>query len=58
MFKTGGSNMQNPTALSFLALVYAKYLDRAKQVIRCPDGTTTTPQRMISIAKSQVKYKS
>ncbi|KAI3851259.1 hypothetical protein MKX03_002247 [Papaver bracteatum] len=54
--KPAGSNMQNPAAISFITLVYAVHLDRAKQAVECSDGTTVTPQRMVAIVKSQVDY--
>ncbi|RZC76485.1 hypothetical protein C5167_000607 [Papaver somniferum] len=56
MHKKVGSNMQVAGAISFLTLVYALHLDGAQQAIQCPDGTHVTPQKMVSIAKSQVDY--
>ncbi|KAI3941477.1 hypothetical protein MKW98_022484 [Papaver atlanticum] len=56
--KPAGSNMQNPAAISFITLVYAVHLDRAKQAVQCSDGTTVTPQRMVAIVKSQVNIMS
>ncbi|OVA03000.1 Glycoside hydrolase [Macleaya cordata] len=53
--KPGGSNMQHPTALSFLLLVYARYLNIAKKVIHC-GNVVATPSRLIQVAKSQVDY--
>ncbi|KAI3971249.1 hypothetical protein MKW92_040793 [Papaver armeniacum] len=56
MHKKVGSNMQVAGAISFLTLVYALHLNGAQQAIQCPDGTHVTPQKMVSIAKSQVDY--
>ncbi|PIA50106.1 hypothetical protein AQUCO_01300682v1 [Aquilegia coerulea] len=55
LFKKMGSNMQNPTALSFLMLTYSRYLSRANKVVHCGDKTVT-PQRLIEFAKGQVAY--
>ncbi|KAF5184840.1 Endoglucanase [Thalictrum thalictroides] len=55
LFKDMGSNMQNPTALSFLLLTYSRYLIRANKVVQCGDKTVS-PQRLIEFAKGQVDY--
>ncbi|KAF9617183.1 hypothetical protein IFM89_034334 [Coptis chinensis] len=53
--KPVGSNMQNPTAISFLLLVYSRYLSRANKVVQCGDKIAN-PQRLQEIAKGQVDY--
>ncbi|KAL5728182.1 cellulase [Ranunculus cassubicifolius] len=53
--KPVGSNMQNPTALSYLLIVYARYLNHAKKTVQCGYKTATT-ERIIQVAKSQVDY--
>lgn len=54
MFKQGGSNLQHATSISFLLLVYARYLQAANRVVHC--GTfDVTPTILIKISKSQVK---
>ncbi|KAF8379281.1 hypothetical protein HHK36_028714 [Tetracentron sinense] len=55
LFKPGGSNMQHPTALSFLLLVYASYLSNAQKIVHC-DDVVATPSRLIQVAKGQVDY--
>ncbi|KAK6936323.1 Glycoside hydrolase family 9, partial [Dillenia turbinata] len=55
MFRSGGCNMQHPTALSFLLLVHGRSLDSTKSTISCDFGTIT-PARLIQVAKSQVDY--
>ncbi|KAF9617180.1 hypothetical protein IFM89_034331 [Coptis chinensis] len=57
MFKKGGSNMQHPTALSFLLLIYARYLNHANyKLVDCDGGKATGSQRLIEIANGQVDY--
>ncbi|KAJ8420719.1 hypothetical protein Cgig2_011950 [Carnegiea gigantea] len=51
--KTGGSNMQHSTTLSFLLLVYARYLTRSNRVIQCGNVVANHPQ-LVQIAKRQV----
>ncbi|KAK9292398.1 hypothetical protein L1049_020365 [Liquidambar formosana] len=55
LFKPGGSNMQHPTALSFLLLVYARYLNHSNRVVNC-GNVAATPSRLIEVAKGQVDY--
>ncbi|KAJ4956260.1 hypothetical protein NE237_013043 [Protea cynaroides] len=55
LFKSGGSNMQHATALSFLLVVYSRYLNQASGVINCGD-IVASPSRLIQVAKSQVDY--
>ncbi|KAB1210845.1 Endoglucanase 4 [Morella rubra] len=55
MFKTGGSNLQHATALSFLLLVYARYLSHRNRVVHCGD-VVATPSRLIQAARDQVDY--
>lgn len=53
MFKDGGSNLQHATALSFLLIVYARYMIDAKKVVRCGDFVAQ-PDKLIEVAKGQV----
>ncbi|KAK6936325.1 Glycoside hydrolase family 9 [Dillenia turbinata] len=55
LFKPGNSNMQHPTAISFLFVAYAAYLDRAKRVVSC-GSVSATPSRLRELAKSQADY--
>ncbi|XP_031393826.1 endoglucanase 8-like [Punica granatum] len=55
MFKPGGSNLQHATALSYLLIVYAKYLNHENRTVQC-DNVVARPQRLIQFAKSQVDY--
>ncbi|XP_043718085.1 endoglucanase 4-like [Telopea speciosissima] len=55
LFKSGGSNMQHATALSFLLVVYGRYLSQSNGVIHCGD-IVASPSRLIQVAKSQVDY--
>ncbi|XP_010264196.1 PREDICTED: endoglucanase 8-like [Nelumbo nucifera] len=55
LFKTGGSNMQHPISLSFLLLVYARYLSNANSVVHC-GNIVAPPSRLIQVAKRQVDY--
>ncbi|KAF8044270.1 hypothetical protein BT93_A2305 [Corymbia citriodora subsp. variegata] len=55
LFKPGGSNMQHATALSFLLIVYARYLNRVNRVIQCGD-VKATPARLIQVARGQLDY--
>ncbi|XP_059451205.1 endoglucanase 8-like [Corylus avellana] len=55
LFKSGGSNFQHATALSFLLIVYARYLSQGKRVIHCGE-VVATPFRLIQAARSQVDY--
>ncbi|ONK56125.1 uncharacterized protein A4U43_C10F4380 [Asparagus officinalis] len=56
LFKPGGSNMQNPTALSFLLVVFAQYINENNQIVTCNNGVIAPPSRLIELAKSQVDY--
>ncbi|KAL5714766.1 cellulase [Ranunculus cassubicifolius] len=53
--KPVGSNMQNPTAISLLLIVYARYLNYSHKTVQCGYETVTT-ERIIQVAKSQVDY--
>ncbi|CAK7337054.1 unnamed protein product [Dovyalis caffra] len=55
MFKPGGSNLQHATALSFLLIVYSRYLHLAKRSVHC-GSVVATPSRLINVARSQVDY--
>ncbi|ERM94152.1 endoglucanase 8 isoform X1 [Amborella trichopoda] len=56
IFKTGGSNMQHVTALSFLLLAYSNYMSHSNQHVPCGGDVTATPARLKQIAKRQVDY--
>ncbi|XAR71804.1 Cellulase [Bertholletia excelsa] len=55
LFKPGGSNVQHATALSFLLVVYARYLHNANKTVQC-DDVVATPTSLLYVAKSQVDY--
>ncbi|KAJ6410665.1 hypothetical protein OIU84_007421 [Salix udensis] len=55
LFKPGGSNMQHATALSFLLLAYARYLNQSNREIHC-GNVVATPARLIQLARRQVDY--
>lgn len=51
--KSGGSNMQHVTSLSFLLLAYSNYLSHANKVVPC-GGFTASPALLRQVAKRQV----
>ncbi|KAH7686828.1 Glycoside hydrolase family 9 protein [Dioscorea alata] len=53
MFKPGGSNMQNPTSISFLLLVLSRYY--GQQNFNC-GSVQVNPSTLVKVAKSQVDY--
>ncbi|KAJ4706209.1 Endoglucanase [Melia azedarach] len=55
LFKPGGSNLQHATALSFLLVVYSRYLKQANREIHC-DNVVASRYRLIQVAKGQVDY--
>ncbi|XP_024018060.1 endoglucanase 4 [Morus notabilis] len=55
LFKPGGSNMQHATALSFLLLVYSRYLNQANRVVQC-GNVVANSARLVQVARSQVDY--
>ncbi|KAK7385250.1 hypothetical protein VNO78_30964 [Psophocarpus tetragonolobus] len=56
LFKQGASsNLQCTTALSFLLVVYARYMHAVKKTIHC-SNEVADPTRLIKLAKSQVDY--
>ncbi|KAH7840362.1 hypothetical protein Vadar_015943 [Vaccinium darrowii] len=55
MFKPGGSNLQHATALSFLLIVYGRYLHHTNSSVNC-SGVVATPYRLIHVAQRQVDY--
>ncbi|KAK9105936.1 hypothetical protein Scep_022780 [Stephania cephalantha] len=55
IFKTGGSNMQHVTSLSFLLLAYSNYLSHANKVVPC-GGKSATSTQLRLLAKRQVDY--
>ncbi|XP_050222250.1 endoglucanase 8-like [Mercurialis annua] len=55
LFKAGPSNLQHVTALSFLLLVYSRYLEQSKREVKC-GNVVATPARLATVAKGQVDY--
>ncbi|KAF3433132.1 hypothetical protein FNV43_RR24234 [Rhamnella rubrinervis] len=55
LFKSGGSNLQHATALSFLLLAYSRYLNKANRVVHC-DNVVASPARLVQLVRSQVDY--
>ncbi|XP_063950737.1 endoglucanase 4 isoform X1 [Daucus carota subsp. sativus] len=55
MYKPGMVNSQRVTALSFLLVVYARYLKQSDRVIAC-DRFVATPYRLTYFARTQVDY--
>ncbi|KAI3971331.1 hypothetical protein MKX01_008175, partial [Papaver californicum] len=53
LFKPGGSNMQHSTALSFLLLIYARYLKHGNDTIHCANNVSATSSRLIELARNQ-----
>lgn len=47
-------NLQHATGVSFLVLVYARYLKKSKHVIRCNDKIITQ-KMLVGFAKKQVR---
>ncbi|KAF1896439.1 hypothetical protein Lal_00034137 [Lupinus albus] len=57
LFRPGGSNLQHATSLSFLMIVYARYLNNAGQEIHCENNQlSVSSSKLIELAKSQVDY--
>ncbi|KAJ1384580.1 Six-hairpin glycosidase superfamily [Sesbania bispinosa] len=56
LFKPGGSNLQHATAISFLFLVYAGYLNKANKVIDCGGNVFASANRLKQVARGQVDY--
>ncbi|KAK1577061.1 hypothetical protein Q3G72_018721 [Acer saccharum] len=57
LFKDGGSNTQHTTAISFLLLVYSRYLISSQnRAIQCENNVVVTPSRLVQFAKGQVDY--
>ncbi|XP_024044967.1 endoglucanase 8 isoform X1 [Citrus clementina] len=55
LFKPGGSNSQHVTAMSFLLLVYSRYLTRFHRSLEC-GNIAVTPSRLIQVSKTQADY--
>lgn len=53
LFKAGSSNLQHVTSLSFLLIVYARYMKAANKVVQC-GNVAADPSTLINLAKSQV----
>ncbi|KDP22412.1 hypothetical protein JCGZ_26243 [Jatropha curcas] len=56
VFKPGGSNLQHATALSFLLLVYSRYLNEANREVHCGSNVIATTNKLVKFARSQVDY--
>ncbi|GAU34882.1 hypothetical protein TSUD_269990 [Trifolium subterraneum] len=55
LFKVGSSNLQHATSLSFLLIVYARYMQANNKVVQC-GNVVAKPSDLINLAKSQVDY--
>ncbi|KAG9445004.1 hypothetical protein H6P81_016344 [Aristolochia fimbriata] len=55
LFKTGGSNMQHVTSLSFLILAYSRYISHSNALVPC-GRASATPDQLRKLAKRQVDY--
>lgn len=55
IYRPGGSNLQHATTISFLLLVYAKYLDRTSQTVNC-GAVSVGAATLRRIAQRQVNY--
>ncbi|KAH9678335.1 Endoglucanase 23 [Citrus sinensis] len=55
LFKPGGSNLQHATTLSFLLVVYSRYLKQANRDIHC-GNVVVNRARLVQVAKGQVDY--
>lgn len=47
--------MQHATTLSFLLVVYARYLKLSSRVVHC-GNVVASPARLVKLAKGQVTY--
>ncbi|KAH0979082.1 hypothetical protein GBA52_006259 [Prunus armeniaca] len=56
LFKPGGSNLQHATSVSFLLLVYGRYMKLANKVVDCGNNVHITPARLVSFTRGQVDY--
>ncbi|KAL8253538.1 hypothetical protein R6Q59_031759 [Mikania micrantha] len=55
IFRPGGSNLQHSTAMTFLMLAYAKYLERSTMSVNC-GNISVGPTYLRGMAKRQVDY--
>ncbi|CAN1180515.1 Endoglucanase 8 [Linum perenne] len=55
LFKSGGSNTQHVTSVSFLFIAYARHLQRHKRVVNC-GHVAVNHVRLLDFARSQVDY--
>nr|XP_027187103.1 endoglucanase 8-like [Cicer arietinum] len=55
LFKPGVSNLQHATSMSFLLIVYARYMRVNQKTISC-GNVVFGPTNLITLAKSQVDY--
>ncbi|KMZ74934.1 endo-beta-1,4-glucanase, family GH9 [Zostera marina] len=49
------TNMQNVASLSFLLLVFSRYLESSSRTVRCGE-ITIQPSRLVQVARSQADY--
>ncbi|KAK7258237.1 hypothetical protein RIF29_32797 [Crotalaria pallida] len=56
LFKPGGSNLQHTTSISFLLIVYARYLKVANRGVHCGNNLDASPSKLIQLAKKQTNY--
>ncbi|XP_071715810.1 endoglucanase 24-like [Rutidosis leptorrhynchoides] len=55
IYRPGGSNLQHSTTITFLLLVYAKYLEQSSSSINC-GNVMVGPTSLRELAKHQVDY--
>ncbi|WJX61811.1 cellulase [Trifolium repens] len=55
LFKVGSSNLQHATSLSFLLIVYARFMKANNKEVQC-GNVVAKPSDLINLAKSQVDY--
>ncbi|QCD89017.1 endoglucanase [Vigna unguiculata] len=55
LFREGACNLQNVTALSFLLIVYARFMEGVKKTLSCGKEVVDS-KWLINIAKSQADY--
>ncbi|KAK2379591.1 endoglucanase [Trifolium repens] len=55
LFKVGSSNLQHATSLSFLLIVYARYMQANNKEVQC-GNVVAKPSDLINLAKTQVDY--
>ncbi|GKC39460.1 endoglucanase 24-like protein [Tanacetum coccineum] len=55
IYRPGGCNLQHTTSLTFLMLVYAKYLEQSSKSVNC-GSVSVGPSYIRKMAKRQVDY--